>query len=267
MNKFSYPKKIICLSNINTEVLNEIGASELIVGVSEFVDINKVNKKKILVLNKDNDDNILDIIKIKPDLVFTWSNLQCEISQQLIVQGIDVVAFNPYTIDSIISMILQIGGIVGRANHSEKLVEKIYKQIETIQKKSKKIKNKPRVYFEEWYDPIITHPKWVSEIIELSGGIDIFKEKSENFIPRSRIINDSNIIVDENPDIMFFSWRETEFNPQVIKKRKNWNSTNAVANNDIYNINANDILNPGINAITKGLDYISKTILDWSSKN
>ena len=144
-------------------------------------------------------------------------------------------------------------------------VKKIKIKLDQISGSSNKLQVKPKVYFEEWNDPLITGIKWVSELIEIAGGIDIFKNKSFEPLALNRIIKNPSTIVKENPDIIIGSWCGKKLKKEEITCRDGWDKINAVQNDQVYEIKSPLILQPGPAALTDGLDEIFKIILKWEN--
>jgi len=263
----NYPKKIICLTEETTEVLYAIGASDLIIGISEYTVRPPEAPKEKPVVSRYLDAKTDKIFEMKPDIVLAWSDLQADISKELIKMGIEVITFNHRSISGILSMILKLGGIVGKNSEAKKYADSLAKRIDAIEAKSKKINNKPKVYFEEWFDPLISPICWVSELIEIAGGIEIFKENRDSQGAKGRIIENTDEVVNRNPDIIMASWCGKKFHKPKLIRRKNWDKINAVIHDEIYEIPSDIILQPGPAALTDGVDMLADIISKWSFKN
>ncbi|MCX6148203.1 MAG: cobalamin-binding protein [Candidatus Kapabacteria bacterium] len=257
----SYPQRIICLTEETTETLYAIGASDLIIGITQYTLRPPQAKKEKPIVARYIDARIDKIIEMKPDLVLAWSDLQANIASELIKNGIEVICFNHRSIQGILEMIQKLGGLIGKSKEAEKYALSLSKRIEIARKKGAKRIVKPKVYFEEWYDPIITGITWVSEIIEICGGIDIFEENRHFYDAKRRILADNNEVVKRNPDIMLASWCGMKFKKAKVLKRENWDRINAIKNDEIYDIGSEIILQPGPAALTDGIDIVMK-ILD-----
>ena len=262
----NFPSRIVCLTEETAEILYDLGAEDLIVGISGYTVRPKRARKekpKVSAFITAKIDKILDL---KPDLVLGFSDLQSEICSTLINEGINVLCFNQRSISEILNVIEFIGRIVNLQEKTEKYLKDINSNLDNIRLSSKNLKNNPKVFFEEWDDPIITGIEWVSELVEIAGGIDIFKNHSSKPNAKDRIIKNSDEVVNANPDIIFASWCGKKLNKDKIINRNNWHMINAVKNNDIYEIKSPLILQPGPAALTDGLNEIKKIISNWDMK-
>jgi len=255
--------RIICLTEETTETLYAIGADELIVGISGFTVRPAIARKTKPKVSTYLDANINEILNLKPDLVLAWSDLQANICSQLIQHGIAVHCFNHRTIDGILEMISMLGRIVNKSIEAEDYRSFLERRIEDMAEKSSRLSVRPRIYFEEWFDPLISGISWVSEIVELCGGVDIFAEHRKFHDAKSRIIAEPNIIIERNPDIILASWCGKGVKKDKIIARANWDSIHAVRNNQIFEIKSPIILQPGPAALTDGMDSIKSIIDAW----
>lgn len=265
MNK--YPSKIVCLTEETIETLYLLGVQDLIAGITAYAVRPPEAKKSKPVVSHYTDAKIDAILALKPDLVLVWSDLQAEIAASLIKKGIEVYAFNHRNIEGIFRMIYRVGSLVGKENKAEQLVEKFQQNISNARAVAEKLPCKPKVYFEEWFDPLISGIGWVSEIIEICGGIDVFRENRGHQDAKSRIIPDFNEPIRRNPDIILASWCGKPFNYDRMAKREGWNDITAIKKGDIHEIDAAIILQPGPAALTDGLEIVSKIISDWSERH
>jgi len=253
--KTKYPERIICLTEETTELIYLLGAEDKIVGISGFTlrppEARKTKPKVCTYI----DANYEKIKKLNPDYIFAFSDMQAEIVKNLTLQGHHVVVFNQRSIKEILQNILVIGSIIGKKRESEKLVNTYEKRLEVISKKSGKLDYRPKVYFEEWYEPMISGICWVSELIEIAGGEDIFPELRKKKNGKDRIVT-SEEVIKRNPDIIIGSWCGKQFKKNIVKKRNGWRKINAVRNNRLYEIKSALILQPGSAALTEGLEKL-----------
>ncbi|MFM8456324.1 MAG: cobalamin-binding protein [Ignavibacteria bacterium] len=255
--------RIICLTEETTETLYAIGADELIVGISGFTVRPAIARKTKPKVSTYLDANFDEILALKPDLVLAWSDLQANICAQLIHKGIAVHCFNHRSIDGILEMISMLGRIVNKSEEAEAYRAFLERRIEEMAEKSSQIITRPRIYFEEWFDPLISGISWVSEIVELCGGIDIFAEHRKHQDAKSRIIEHDDIIIEKNPDIILASWCGKGVKKEKITSRTGWDAINAVRNNQIFEIKSPIILQPGPAALTEGMDAVQSIIDAW----
>lgn len=255
--------RIICLTEETTETLYAIGAEDLIVGISGFTVRPAIARKTKPKVSTYLDANIDEILALKPDLVLAWSDLQANICAQLIQKGIAVHCFNHRSIDGILEMISMLGRIVDKSEEAEEYRSFLERRIEKMAEKSSQIITRPRIYFEEWFDPLISGISWVSEIVELCGGVDIFAEHRIFQDAKSRIIENPDIIIEKNPDIILASWCGKGVKKEKIISRIGWDAINAVKNNQIFEIKSPLILQPGPAALTDGMDAVESIIDAW----
>ena len=247
----SFPRRIICLTEETTETLYLLGEQDRIVGVSGYTVRPPEARQKPKVSAFIN-AKFEKILALKPDLVFAFSDLQADIAAELIRRGVTVFTFNQRSVTEILEMILTIGRIVGCSDRAARLVSSLQKEMDSIGESAKRFPRRPRVLFEEWYDPLISGIRWVDELIELAGGDPIFAEFRENQAARDRIVNPSEV-VQRNPDVIIGSWCGRQVKKELIRKREGWEAITAVVNGDIYEIKSAYILQPGPAALTEGL--------------
>lgn len=260
-----FPKRIICLTEEPVETLYLLGEQERIVGVSGFAVRPPQVRKEKPVVSTFTDADIDKIMALKPDLVIGFSDIQSGIAKELIAKGITVWINNYRTVEGIFNMIGQLGSLVGKADKAKSLVDQFQKDIDDIYKTAREKKHKPKVYFEEWYDPLIAGICWVSELIELAGGIDIYKEKQNTSLARDRIIANNDDVVARNPDIIIASWCGKKFKKEKLVARENWNKISAVKDDFIFEIKSPIILQPGPAAVTDGIQAIADIVNAWQS--
>ena len=254
------PNKIVCLSEETVETIYLLGEEKRIVGVTGFaVRPERVRKEKPRISSFIS-AKIDKIVELKPDLIFTFSDIQADISKQLISKGLNVFCFNHRDTNGILSMIKVIGAILDCNEKSINLYNKLSNIIKETRNKSPKIR--PKIYFEEWNDPLISGIQWVSELIDIAGGIDVFLKKSSNSLAVNRIISSEDVIA-ANPDIIIASWCGKKFNFESMCSRPGWGKINAIQNNKVFEIKSPLILQPGPAAITHGLEIISKIIQNF----
>lgn len=248
-------RRIVCLTEETVETLYLLGAEDLIVGVTGYaVRPARVRREKPRVgafTSADADK----IRALKPDLVLTFSDLQADIAADLIRSGITVHAFNQRTVAGILGMIRTVGALTGLGDQADELAHGYEQRLASIPRPT----TAPRVYFEEWDDPIITGIGWVSELIEIAGGIDCFAHLRHEQSARNRIITADDVIAAQ-PDLIIGSWCGKKLRPEKIAARAGWDQIPAVQNGAIVEIKSPLILQPGPAALTDGLDAIIAAI-------
>ena len=262
-----YPKRIVCLTEETTETLYLLGEQHRIAGISVYTLRPPGAAKEKPRVSAFTSANIEEINALRPDLVIGFSDIQGETAKRLIEQGHTVWVNNHRSVREILDMIVRLGALVGKTDRAMKLVEGYQQKINKIRKQTESMKVKPRVYFEEWYDPMISGIHWVSEIIGIAGGKDIFPEHASEPIAKGRIISDGQEVVRRNPDIILASWCGKKFRKPKLTGRLGWDQISAVKNDDIYEIDSSVILQPGPAVLTDGLDVVHRIISNWAKSN
>lgn len=262
-----YPRRIVCLTEETTEMLYLLGEQDRIVGISGFTVRPPRARKEKPKVSAFTSAKIHKILELKPDLVLGFSDLQADIAAELIRQGIAVHIFNQRSVDEIFQMILILGARVGSPAKAQHWVNERQLAIASIREATATRKNKPTVYFEEWYEPIITGIQWVSELIVIAGGAECFPELSGQSLARNRIVADPLDVAHRNPDIILGSWCGRRFRPDHVTSRDGWESVSAVKNGHIFEIKSANILQPGPAALTDGLNQICNIINDWHDQH
>jgi len=258
-----YPKRIICLTEETTEMLYLLGEQDRIVGVSGFTVRPPQARKEKPKVSAFTSAKIDKILELKPDLVLGFSDLQADIAADLVRHGVNVHVFNQRSIEEILGMIQTLGAMVGCHDKASQWIDNIVGKIDAIKEEVSTRDIKPKVYFEEWYDPIITGIQWVAELIVIAGGRECFPELSIQSLAKNRIIDDSMKVVRKNPDIVLGSWCGRKFRPEHVLERAGWGSVNAVKERQVFEIKSAHILQPGPAALTDGLDQIKSIIDNW----
>lgn len=262
-----FPKRIVCLTEETTETLYLLGEQHRIVGISGFtVRPTRARKEKPKVSAFTSAD-IPKITALQPDLVIGFSDIQADIARELIANGITVWINNHRSVDEILNMMVQLGSLVGKSEQAITLVNQIQNNMDKIYEASQLIPKKPKVYFEEWYDPLISGSRWVSELIELAGGVDVFKEDQVASLAKGRIIADHQEVVNRNPDIIIASWCGKKFKKEKLVARQNWHTISAVSNDHIYEMKSDIILQPGPAAVTEGFAQMAGIIHAWKESS
>lgn len=238
----AYPSRIVCLSAEAVEVLYRIGCGERIVGVTRYAAEPPEARAKPLV-GGFSDVNYEKIDALKPDLIITFSDVQADAARELIKRGHAVLATNQRSLNDVYDVILLIGRIAGCEDEARKLADEMRDEIFAACAASKK-SERPKVYFEEWDEPMISGIRWVGELIEAAGGVDIFPELRE--IPRApdRVVT-SEEIIQRQPDIIIASWCGKQARLDAIRKRPGWDVIPAVRNARVHEIKSAHILQPG----------------------
>ncbi|MBL3555291.1 MULTISPECIES: cobalamin-binding protein [Marinobacter] len=255
----NYPQRIVCLTEEATETLYAIGAEDRIVGISGFTIRPERARKEKPKVSAFTSAKIGKILELKPDLVVGFSDMQADIAAELVRSGVAVHIFNQRTVPGILSMIRTLGGMLGLSDRTDAYAQALSDRVERI-RAERASPNRPRVYFEEWGDPMITGIGWVSELIGIAGGEDIFPERAAEPGARERIIENPGDVIERQPDIIIGSWCGRKFRSEQVAERPGWGDIPAVANNHLYEIRSPLILQPGPAALTDGLDALCEII-------
>jgi iron complex transport system substrate-binding protein len=256
------PQRIVCLTTETVEVLYALGEQERIAGISGYtVRPPQARKEKPKVYAFTTGD-IEKILAVQPDLVLTFSDLQADIARDLIKAGVPVYAFNMRSVDDILGMIETLGRLVGAEAKAAELVAELEAQITATRAiaaaRIAKTGHRLRVYFEEWDEPNITAVRWVSEMIEIAGGENIFIDRAASPLARDRILADPLEVVRRDPEIIIGSWCGKHFRAEHISRRPGWSTVTAVQNGQMHEIKSAIILTPGPVAISEGLPLLLK---------
>lgn len=263
---YHYPKRVVCLTEETTETLYALGLQDLIVGITKYTVRPAEAMQTKPIVARYLDAKIDDIIELKPDLVLAWSDLQAGIVADLVKQGIEVYCFNHRSVAGILAMILKLGGLLGKSEEAKVYAKTLADGIEKAKAKGQARKHKPKVYFEEWYDPLITGIGWVSEIIEICGGVDLFEENRHFQDAKRRILPDNNVVIERNPDVIIASWCGMKFKKARMTKREGWEKITAIQKDEIHEIGSEIILQPGPAALTDGINNIMVILDKWEAK-
>ena len=257
------PRRIVCLTEETVETLYLLGEQDRIVGVSGYaVRPPQVRREKPRVSAFISAD-VPKILALEPDLVLTFSDLQADIAAELVRAGVAVHAFNQRDIAGILAMIRTIGALVDAPAKADALTAMLEQRIEGARARAAARKVKPRVYFEEWDEPMISGIGWVSEVIAAAGGIDAFAELSGQKSARKRIVSAEQVIA-ARPDIIIGCWCGKKFVPGKVTARPGFEAIPAVRHGWLREIKAPLILQPGPAALTDGLDAVAAIVDAWS---
>lgn len=258
-----YPNRIVCLTEETTEMLYLLGEQRRIVGISGFTVRPPEARREKPRVSAFTSAKIDRIVELEPDLVLGFSDLQADIASELVRRGIEVHVFNQRSVAEILRMIVMLGAMVGRQHDAERWVTGIERRIEQLLDQTGTLGRRPRVYFEEWYDPIISGIRWVGELIEIAGGEECYPELSRESLGKNRIIADPLDVVRRNPDIVIGSWCGRRFRPEHVFARPGWEAVAAVRTRQVFEIKSALILQPGPAALTDGLDALHAIISRW----
>ncbi len=249
-----FPHRIVCLTDETTETLYLLGEQDRIVGVSGFTTRPEEARTKPRV-SAFRDADIEAILDLKPDLVLAFSDVQAEIARQLILRGITVLAFNQRSIAAILDMIAALARLVGKQAEGLRLIRGFEQHLDRIASSARNFPHRPRVFFEEWKDPLISGIGWVEELIEIAGGDLIFPELRHCGKAEDRVVDPAAVIA-RDPEVIIASWCGMKVNQQDIVSRPGWSSISAVRRGHICEVPSSSILQPGPAALTDGVRHL-----------
>ena len=257
-----FPKRIVCLTAETAEIVYALGAGDRVVGVpgtaerpAEVREKPKVGGFTTFRLDR--------ILALTPDLVLAFSDLQKDIVRDLVGAGVPVFATNQRSFDDILETMLMIGGLIGHEAEARALIQDMQDEVRQIREFSSIWPDRPRVYFEEWHEPLIAGIRWVSELIEMAGGNDVFPELREKGSAAERVV-DPREVVRRDPQIIVASWCGKKIEPERIRSRPGWDRVSAVRENRIYELDGADILAPGPSVMVglRGLHEIVQAYME-----
>ena len=246
-----FPRRIVCLTDETTEVLYLLGEQDRIVGVSGYAKRPPEARSKPRV-SAFRDANFDAILALKPDLLLAFSDVQAEMTRQLVLRGLTVLNFNQRSIAEILEMIGLLSRLVGKEAEGRALVKKLLYGLDEIAASARAFPHRPRVFFEEWKDPLISGICWVDELIEIAGGETIFPALRGSGKSRDRVV-DPAAVVARDPEVILASWCGMKVEKEHIRSRPGWDAISAVRNGHIYEVDSTCILQPGPASLTEGV--------------
>src|SRR5215468_43302 len=215
----AFPKRIVCLTEEPTEVLYALGESHRIVGISGFTVRPPQARKEKPRVSAFTSAKIDRILRLEPDLAVGFSDIQADIAHALIKHGVEVWISNHRSVEGILGYVRRLGAMVGASERSERYARELDARIARVREASRRLARRPRVYFEEWDEPQISAIRWVSELIEIAGGRDVFPERAAASLAKDRIVADPQEVVRSEPDIIIGSWCGKKFRPERVAAR------------------------------------------------
>ncbi|MEO6212693.1 MAG: cobalamin-binding protein [Vicinamibacterales bacterium] len=258
MSDARYPRRIVCLTEETTETLYLLGEGDRIVGISGYTmrPPEARAKPKVSAFISARFDKIE---ALRPDLVLAFSDLQADISAELIRRGYPVVTFNQRSIAEILQTIRMIGGLVGAAAKADRLAGELERGLDGIRARAAGLPYHPRVFFEEWDSPLISGISWVEELVEVAGGIPIFPELRGGRLAKERIVQAVDV-ARRDPEVIIASWCGKTMKKQTIIDRDGWSQVTAVLRDQIYEVKSTYILQPGPASLTEGVRRVHEHI-------
>ena len=261
------PQRIVCLTEETTEWLYLLGQEARIVGISGYTVRPRRAREEKPRVSAFLSAKIDRILALQPDCVFGFSDLQADIASALIKHGVQVTVFNQRSVEEILSVLYQVAAMVGQAQRGLELLQAMRERLLQIEAAGRALPRRPRVFFEEWDEPHISAIQWVSQLMGMAGGDDIFPELATQSLGRNRIIADGNEIVRRNPDIIIGSWCGKKFRAEKVAARVGWQDVNAVKHGQLFEIKSADILQPGPAALTDGVEQLHRIVTEWAAQH
>jgi iron complex transport system substrate-binding protein len=261
-----YPERIVCLTEEPTEVLYALGEEHRIVGISGFTvrpARARREKPRVSAFTSAKMDRILEL---KPDFVIGFSDIQADIAQALIKAGVEVWISNHRSVEGILGYVRRLGALVGVAERAEAYALELERHLEAVRARAASFTRRPRVYFEEWDEPLITGIRWVSELIGIAGGDEVFPERAACALAKDRILADPDEVARRAPDIILGSWCGKRFRPERVVSRPGWQAIPAVRDGELHEIKSPIILQPGPAALTDGVDAMHEVLGRWVAR-
>ena len=261
-----YPQRIVCLTEEPTEVLYALGEQQRIVGISGFTVRPPAARREKPRVAAFTSARITKILALKPDLAIGFSDLQADIARELIGHGIEVWISNHRSVGGILGYVRRLGAMVGAADKAERYARQLEQGLESLREAAAAMPRHPRVYFEEWDEPMISGIAWVSELIGIAGGTDIFPERAACSLAKDRIIADGAEVVSRQPDVILGSWCGKRFRPEKVAARAGWQEIPAVRDGELHEIKSPEILQPGPAALTDGVAAMHRIFSRWAGQ-
>jgi iron complex transport system substrate-binding protein len=254
----TYPTRLVCLTEETTETLYLLGEGDRVVGISGYT-VRPPEAREKPKVSSFLHARYEKIEALAPDLVLAFSDLQADITTELVRRGYPVFTFNQRSVAEILQMIRVLGGLIGVSGKADALARRLEDNLGRIRSQADRLPRRPRVYFEEWDDPLISGIQWVEELIEIAGGTPVFPELRHARLARDRIVTAERVIA-AAPEIIVGSWCGKPVRPHKIRARPGWEAIPAVANGHIYEVKSTYILQPGPASLTEGVAQLQAII-------
>jgi iron complex transport system substrate-binding protein len=259
-----YPQRIVCLTPETVDVLYRLGEEGRIAGISGYTVTPALARREKPKVSAFTTADLPKILALEPDLVLGFSDLQAEIARDLARAGIELHLFNQRDVAGILRMVVTVGALVGAGARAEALADELAGGLARARAAAALLPRRPRVYFEEWDAPMIAGIGWVSELIELAGGLDCFADLARRGAASARVIADPAEVVRRAPDIIVGSWCGKRFRAERVAARPGWAAIPAIATGALHEVKSALILQPGPTALTEGLAALAAIVAGWA---
>jgi iron complex transport system substrate-binding protein len=253
-----YPSRIVCLTEETTETLYLLGEGDRVVGISGYT-VRPPEARQKPKVSSFLHARYEKIEALKPDLILAFSDLQADITNDLVKRGYPVFTFNQRSVAEILQMIRVLAGIVGVPEKGAALAARFERELDAIRERAAAPPRRPKVFFEEWYDPLISGIRWTEELVSIAGGDPIFPELAHAGLAKDRIVTSEQVIA-RAPDVIIGSWCGKPVRKERIAARPGWQDVPAVRNGQIYEVKSTYILQPGPAALTEGVTQLADII-------
>jgi iron complex transport system substrate-binding protein len=255
----SAPRRIVCLTEEPTEILYALGEGDRVVGISAWTKRPPEARRDKPVVSAFVGANVERIAALRPDLVIGFSDVQAKLAAELVSANLPVLILSQRTIAEILDVVLLLGRIADAKERAEALVAGYVRHLDEVRRRHASSKERPRVYFEEWPDPMITASRWVSELIEVAGGVDVFADRSAGRAARERVVTSEEVVA-RAPDVILASWCGKPLEREAVLSRPGWEDVPAVRREALHELDACLVLQPGPASLTDGLDERERRI-------
>ena len=260
------PRRIVCLTEETTEWLYLLGEQSRIVGISGYTVRPRRARQEKPRVSAFLDGKIERIVELRPDLVIGFSDMQAALADKLIRAGLDVLVTNQRSVAEIFATLRLVAALVGRSAEAEAWLAGCTQRHRQIAATAAAWPRRPRIYFEEWDEPMISAIQWVSELVTIAGGDDVFPELATQRMGRDRVVADALEPARRAPDLIVGSWCGKKFRPERVAARPGWQDVPAVREGELHEIKSCDILQPGPAALTDGLEQLHRRFAAWAAR-
>ncbi|RME25987.1 MAG: cobalamin-binding protein [Deltaproteobacteria bacterium] len=255
--------RIACLTSETAELCFALGLGDQVVGRSAFC-TRPDAVKRVPVVSGFTEVRLDRLAEVAPDIVLAFSDMQADACRQLVAAGHTVLALNQRTLAETLQAIRWVGGLLDRRDAAESLVGAMQRRIDEVRSRAEELPVVPRVYFEEWDAPLIAGIGWVSELITLAGGVDVFSHLADRRSAPERVVESADVVA-AAPDIMLASWCGKPFRPEQVRARPGWEAIPAVRDGAMYPLPGEEVLAPGL-SLVDGLERIHRIVAEWAAK-
>ena len=247
-------------------MLYALGEQDRIVGISGFTVRPPQARKDKPKVSAFTSAKIDEILRLQPDFVVGFSDIQADIAAELVRRGVEVWISNHRSVEGILDYVGRLGALVGVADAANAYADDLRRGLDDIERAASTLPRRPKVYFEEWDEPLITGIRWVAELVRIAGGDDVFPELASEPLAKARILANGDPVIERAPDIILGSWCGKKFRPDKVAARPGWDAIPAVRDGELHEIKSPLILQPGPAALTDGVRQMAAIIQAWATR-